>query len=397
MNQVISFKDNIVTGTGHRANSAQNKIAFVTNMCSHYSIRLFELLSEKYRMDFFFTGGDEDYWDRGNKQWTGNFHGRYLKGFYIFPKVKIIPGLRKLFSSEYKVVIKTIDGRFELPFVFLSAKLQRKSFILYTQIWMHPKTFFHRISFIFLKIIYKHSNAIVVYGNHVKKYLAAIGVPPEKIYCAPQAMDNKLFNRPVGEADKAVLKEQLGCKDRKIILYVGRIEECKGLTYLMAAASLIKDLDFCMLFIGTGLMKNSLEKSAHATSLKTIFLGHIPNEQLNKYYAIADVFVLPSTTTRNFKEPWGMVVNEAMNQGCPVIVTDAVGAGAGGLVEDGQNGYIVPEKDSMALKGAIDKLLRNEELRSRMGQNSLRKITGWTLEETIKGFQQAIDFVTANR
>lgn len=397
MNQVILFKDNIIADTGPRENSVQNKIAFVTNMCSHYSIRLFELLCEKYHMDFFFTGGDEDYWDRGNKQWTGNFHGQHLKGFYIFPRIKIVPGLRKLFSSEYKAVIKTIDGRFELPFVFLLAKLQRKPFILYTQMWMHPRTFFHKTSFIFLKAIYRHSDAIIVYGNHVKKYLAAIGIPPEKIYCAPQAMDNKLFNRPVSEGDKEVLKEQLGCKDRKIILYVGRLEECKGLTYLMEAASLIENLDFCMLFIGTGSMKNSLTESAQATSLKAIFLDHIPNEQLNKYYAIADVFVLPSITTRSFKEPWGMVINEAMNQGCPVIVTDAVGAGAGGLVEDGQNGYIVPEKDSRTLKEAIDKLLRDKQLRSRMGQNSLRKIAGWTLEETIKGFQQAIDFVTVNR
>ena len=396
MNQSIPLKDNIVTSTSPCANSVQRKIAFVTNMCSHYSVKLFELFSEKYHADFFFTGGDEDYWERGNKQWMGNFHGQYLKGFYIFPKIKIIPGLWKLRSGDYKAVIKTIDGRFELPFVFLLTKLQRKPFILYTQMWMHPKTFFHKISFVFLKVIYKYSDAIIVYGEHVKNYLNVIGIRPEKIYCAPQAIDNTLFNHPVSEQDKKALKEQLGCKDRKIVLYVGRLEECKGLTYLIEAVSFIKDLDFCMLFIGTGSLRNSLEKSAQEASLKTIFLNHIPNEQLNKYYAIADIFVLPSITIKSFKEPWGMVINEAMNQGCPVIVTNAVGAGAGGLVEDGQNGYIVPEKDSMTLKEAIDNLLRNEQLRSRMGQNSTRKIAGWTLQETMKGFQQAIDFVTAN-
>ncbi len=373
------------------------KIAFVTNICPHYSIRLFELFSKEYPTDFFFTGGDEDYWDHRNKQWTGHFHGQYLKGFYIFPRIKIIPGLRKLFSSEYKAVIKTIDGRFELLFVFLLTKLQRKPFILYTQMWRHPQTLFHKISFIFLQAIYKYSDAIIVYGDHVKKYLVSIGISSEKIYCAPQAMDNTPFNRPISEGDQEALKEQLGCKDRKIILYVGRLEECKGLTYLMEAASFIKNLDFCMLLIGTGSMRNALERSAQAASLKAIFLGHIPNEQLNKYYAIADVFVLPSITTKNFKEPWGMVINEAMNQGCPVVVTDAVGAGAGGLVENGQNGYIVPEKNSVLLKEAIDKLLKNEELCSRMGQNSIRKIAGWTLQETIKGFGRAINFVTADR
>lgn len=375
---------------------AQNKIAFVTNMCPHYSIGFFELFSKTYSTDFFFTGGDEKYWDRQNKQWTGDFHGQYLKGFYIFPKIKVIPGLRRLFSSEYKVVIKTVDGRFELPFVFLLAKLRRKPFILYTQMWMHPRTFFHQVSFIFLKIIYKHSDAIIVYGDHGKKYLASLGVAPAKIYLAPQAMDNRLFNHLVSEEDKQVLKERLGCENRKIILYVGRLEECKGLTYLMEAASLIKDLGFTMLFIGTGSMRNALEKSAQTNSLKAIFLEHIPNHQLMKYYAIADLFVLPSITTKDFKEPWGMVINEAMNQGCPVIVTDAVGAGAGGLVEDGQNGYIVREKDSIALKEAVEKLLRNEQLRSQMAHNAVKKIAGWTFQKMIEGFKQAIDFVTAH-
>lgn len=377
------------------ANSAQNKIAFVTNMCSHYSVKLFELISEKYQTDFFFTGGDEDYWDKANRQWLGNFRGQYLKGFYIFPKIKIVPGLGKLFFSEYKAIIKTTDGRFELPFVFLLAKLQQKPFILYTQIWMHPQTFFHKVSLVFLKFIYKHSDAIIVYGNHVKKYLTTIGVPSHKIYCAPQAMDNKLFNHPVNEEEKKTLKGQLGCMGRKIILYVGRLEECKGLNYLVEAASFIKNLDFCLIFIGTGPLKNCLEQACRNASLESIFLNHIPNEELNRYYAIADLLVLPSITTKNFKEPWGMVINEAMNQGCPAIVTDAVGAAAGGLVEDGHNGYIVPEKDSMSLKTAIEKLLRDETLCLRMRQNSIRKITGWTLQETIKGFQQAIDSAIA--
>ena len=65
---------------------------------------------------------------------------------------------------------------------------------------------------------------------------------------------------------------------------------------------------------------------------------------------MADVYVLPSITTRLFKEPWGLVVNEAFNQGVPVIATDAVGAAAGGLVENGVNGFVVPEGNSRAIE-----------------------------------------------
>ena len=72
-------------------------------------------------------------------------------------------------------------------------------------------------------------------------------------------------------------------------------------------------------------------------------------EPLRDVYAACDVLVVPSVPTRTFREPWGLVVNEAMNQGLAVIATDAVGAAAGGLVRDGENGLIVPAGDERAL------------------------------------------------
>ena len=63
--------------------------------------------------------------------------------------------------------------------------------------------------------------------------------------------------------------------------------------------------------------------------------------------------MLPSITTALDKEPWGLVVNEAMHAGLPVVATDAVGAAAGGLVRDGENGFVVPERDADALAAAV--------------------------------------------
>jgi glycosyltransferase involved in cell wall biosynthesis len=77
-------------------------------------------------------------------------------------------------------------------------------------------------------------------------------------------------------------------------------------------------------------------------------------------YAASDVLVLPSIATRTFREPWGLVVNEAMNRGLAVIATDAVGAAAGGLVRDGHNGLIVPAGDSAALAGSLMHLAEND-------------------------------------
>ena len=86
-----------------------------------------------------------------------------------------------------------------------------------------------------------------------------------------------------------------------------------------------------------------IECSIHAWALAA--------EQLREVYAHADVLVVPSIPTASFREPWGLVVNEAMNRGMAVIASDAVGAAAGGLVRDGDTGIVVPAGDPRALAG----------------------------------------------
>lgn len=373
--------------------NARPKIAFVTNFAAHYSIKFFELLAARYDVEFFFTGGQEDYWDKKNKTWVGNFKGKYLKGFFIFPKIKITAGLFTLPVKQYDIFIKTIDDRFSLPFIFFLTKIQRKPFVLWTGLWSHPRTFFHILSQGLVNFIYRHSDAIIVYGKHVKRYLLKLGVEEDKIFYAWHSIDNRAFDKQVTDKEKSEIKIKLGLSDEKIALYVGRLEEGKGLNYLIKAVSMIKDLKVVVLFIGSGSKKYILEKECQKRNVLYRFLGHIPNEKLYCYYALAEVFILPSVTTRDFKEPWGLVINEAMNQGCPIIATDAVGAAVGGLMEHGKNGFVVPEKDSLALKKALETLLKDEALRCRMGLFSKKKIEDWSQEGMVKGFAEAVEYV----
>ena len=82
---------------------------------------------------------------------------------------------------------------------------------------------------------------------------------------------------------------------------------------------------------------------------------------------------MPSIATRRFLEPWGLVCNEAMSQGRPVIATDAVGAAAGGLVRDGETGLVVPAGDARALAEAIERLLGDAQLRADLGRGARRR------------------------
>ncbi len=99
---------------------------------------------------------------------------------------------------------------------------------------------------------------------------------------------------------------------------------------------------------------------------------------------------MPSIATPTFREPWGLVVNEAMNQGLPVIASDAVGAVAGGLVRDGHNGLVVPAGDSDALAEAINRLAAEPALRARLGEAGAQDVRAFTYDAWAKGFSGAL-------
>ena len=369
------------------------KIMFITNFCPHYVTKLFEMLAYRYDINFYFTGGYESYWNKENKSREANIKAKYLKGIFLLPKIKITPALFPLCFKKFDIFIKTIDDRFALPLVFIVAKILKKPFILWTGLWSHPKTFFHRATYAFTRFIYEHSDAIITYGEHVKKYLVELEIPSEKIFCAPHSTDNNIFNKHVSNDEKRQLESKLNLKESKTILYVGRFEECKGLDYLIDAASSLKEVAINMLFIGNGAYRDKIEKKCKEISLQCHFLGHIDNQDLYRYYAIADVFVLPSITTEDFKEPWGIVVNEAMNQGCPVIATNAVGAAQGGLIENGINGFIVPERNVGELKKALENVLKDDKLQERLRKAAREKMKQWNHEEMSYGFDCAIEYV----
>jgi glycosyltransferase involved in cell wall biosynthesis len=105
--------------------------------------------------------------------------------------------------------------------------------------------------------------------------------------------------------------------------------------------------------------------------------------------------VIPSITTALDREPWGVVVNEAMHSGVPVIATDAVGAAAGGLVVDGRNGLVVPERDPTALADAMLRLIRDPELATRMGEAARRDVAAFNYPRMAQAFLDAVQFAIA--
>jgi glycosyltransferase involved in cell wall biosynthesis len=140
--------------------------------------------------------------------------------------------------------------------------------------------------------------------------------------------------------------------------------------------------------------QDTLETEAHRD---IVCLDPVPPLRLRDIYAAADVLVVPSIPTRTFREPWGLVVNEAMNRKLPVIASDAVGAVAGGLVRDGHNGLVVPAGNARALAGAMRRLATDAPLRIRLGAAGERDVQAYTHDAWAGGFVRALGSLGVSR
>jgi glycosyltransferase involved in cell wall biosynthesis len=374
------------------------KIAFVTNFCPHYRVRTFEMLGHAFDVDFlFFSRGNEWYWSRGLSVRTGDFNYEYLSGFRI-GRTRITPVLpSRLLSQPYDLYIKCINGRFALPSTYLAARRRGKPFILWTGLWSAPEGLAHRLARPLTLGLYRRSDAIVTYGEHVRTHLFSQGVSRDKIFVAPHAIDNELYGRVVTDREKAGVRHQLGLGPQdRVVLYVGRLEPSKGVDYLLEAFDDLRIPGATLVIVGDGAERERLRQAAASLSprVSVRFAGQLSPETLIPFYAMAETVVLPSVTTAAGKEPWGLVVNEAFNQGTPVVVTATVGAAAGGLVQDGRNGFIVPERDGRTIAERLRRLLTYPDLRTRLGEEARKTIRDWDNERMVGGFRQAIEYVT---
>jgi glycosyltransferase involved in cell wall biosynthesis len=168
------------------------------------------------------------------------------------------------------------------------------------------------------------------------------------------------------------------------VLYAGRLVADKGIEVLARAWPQVAG-EATLVLVGDGPL------AARVAGLpRARLIGTLPRTRLAVAYAAAEFALLPSIPTPRFREPWGLVCNEAMHQGRPVIVTTAVGAAAGGLVRDEATGLIVAPGDARALAAAIDRLLADDLLRARLGEEAMRAVAAYNYEAMVEAFDRAL-------
>jgi glycosyltransferase involved in cell wall biosynthesis len=290
-------------------------------------------------------------------------------------------------AGRYRAVVCGIGGRLALPGTYAAARRARIPFVLWTSLWAHPRTLTHAFSWLPTRHLYSAADAVVTYGPHVSRYVERFR-SSGSVFEAPQAADPAVFGRTVSEEEVAAARERAGARtDQALVLFVGRLVREKGVATLAEA------------WQRAGLDDSAALAAAGPGSLRLpgARLGPLRPSELPALYAAADLLVLPSVSTRTFTEPWGLVTNEAMHQGTPVIATDAVGAVAGGLVRDGRNGMVVPAGDPDALGARIRLLVRNPELRARLGQAAREDVAAYTPDAWAEGVGRALAAAGAGR
>jgi glycosyltransferase involved in cell wall biosynthesis len=274
-------------------------------------------------------------------------------------------------AGEHRAVIAGTGGRVALPLAWRAARRGGIPFVFWAALWRTPRVAAHLAAFPLMRRIYREADAIVTYGPHVSDYVASHGA--KRIFVATQAVDNDFWSAP-GEGRRG---------ERFSALFVGRAERAKGLGVLLEAwrTSGLAAAGSTLTLVGAHVPAADGVSSA----------GQLEPSALRNFYASADVLVVPSIRTRRFIEPWGLVVNEAMNQSCAVIASDAVGAAAGGLVRDGHNGLIVPAAKPAALALALRDLAHDRERCAALGRNGALDVRSYTYEAWADGFVRAVE------
>ena len=362
------------------------RVALISNLCPHYRRPLYEELARRFTLDCFFFAEQEPFWNPLLPAVeAGDFRHVRMRRMEVLGE-PLLPGLAsRLSRARYDAVIVGLVGRLMVPYAYAVARARHLPFVLWTGTWHHPQTLFHRFSEGCVHGLYRQADAIVVYGDHVRRALTAVrGVEGGKIFTAAQAVEGEKFHLP---SDPGGSRE---------VLFVGRFEEEKGVRDLVEAVARIDDPTLRLALVGNGSLEEELRSAATRDARITV-VGHAPQESLPGLLARARCLVLPSITTPAFREPWGLVVNEAMHAGIPVIATDAVGAAAHGLVENMRTGLVVPERDPAALSRAISTLSEGDTLVSTLGSVAHQRVAEYTFPAMADAFEAAVKCAMARR
>jgi glycosyltransferase involved in cell wall biosynthesis len=263
-------------------------------------------------------------------------------------------------------------------------------YVLWSGNWVGQEHEVSRLHLANRRRLVRLADAFIAYGSAAADYLVSLGAHPERVFCAWNTVDLEGISASARQAasrrGELVTKYRLAAKN---LLFVGSLVERKGVRELVAAAlGLHPDGgDWTLHLVGPGPLKDELETVTRTAGAEERFRFHgsLPKEDVAELLGVADGFVLPTK-----REPWGLVINEAMACGVPVVVSPWAGA-TRDLVEDGVTGYVIEPTDATALTMALSRLLSGDPLVAQVGRAGAEAVRAKaSLERAANGFVSAV-------
>lgn len=242
-------------------------------------------------------------------------------------------------------------------------------------------------------LIIKQFDGYFNFGTLSEKYILSLGISAEKMLVKRNCVDNKSLKQIyLAHLPKRIQTQQMRNISPKNFIFVGRLIDYKNLFHFLETFGLAQTKsseEWGVIILGDGELKADLQQFVFKNNIQNIsFQAGVSWQKVPEYLALSNVLVLPS-----YSEPWGLVVNEAMACGLPVIVSDKCGC-AIDLVKNGENGFTFSPNNKEQLSTYLLKFMNNEVDSQQMGIVSQQIIQDYSPEnvafEMYQGFQQTI-------
>jgi len=385
MSKLELIKDNTTDGQDHVLH-----VGVLHKSLTPYRIPFFQSLSKskRHHFDFFFTSSAFD-----GHPWK--FEKNLGFNYQILPSkdnhskksplyfLKDFP----MISQKYDLVI--LGDHLNAPQLvsYLNARFKKIPILRWIPETKNSVEGMPRIKAKVKRFINRMSDGVLVPGSAGKEYIAETTKRTGHIYPVYNVVNNELFRkaRTIPKSTSEELKRKYKLKGT-VISFFGRLIGRKGIDVLLNAVDLVNTREeFSLMLVGEGPLREEILRRKDNSRVPIHLIDYVAPEDLPKYYAISDITVLPS-----YIDTWGMVINESMVAGVPVICSTGAGA-AMDLVKHNTSGLVFEKGNAQDLASAIEVMLSNEQFRCNLIKEADKIIENYTIEKARDQFLDAVD------
>lgn len=357
----------------------------MTNIPSPYRVKFFSQLGKLVDLTVLYelhnASNRDGSWKAEDVE--PSYNEVFLKGIQVISDGSISFDVFSYLNDEYDFIVIGTHGTPTAKLAMFYMRLRGIPYILNIDGMLseelNQKSLLNRLM---RKFLFQGASAYFTSGKDTDCYLKKLGIDvASKCYHYHfSSVDNKdIVDNNVFDTKKQI-RDTLDLKEKFIVMCVARFIPKKGIDVLLRAFAGLSRQDTALVIVGgNGTVYDSvLSGMEDEIRSHVYFPGFMGKQKLAQYYRASDVFVLPT-----HHDAWGLVINEAMANGLPIITTDKCGAGLE-IIQDGENGFLVKDNDEAGLKNKINSLIDNKELRQYISENNIKVAHQYTIETMVK-------------